>query len=103
MSAGTPSGVTTLRRIKPGYGYWDTTKYPIGGCFARAPADGLLVTVTGPPIYPRVHGCNERGRTEDGRTVAYSTDTTEFVGDKPESHLPPSGDSDDGRYGRYEE
>jgi len=24
-------------RIKPGCGYWNTTHYPIGGCFARAP------------------------------------------------------------------
>ena len=27
-------------RLKGKYGYWDTTRYPIGGYFRRAPAEG---------------------------------------------------------------
>lgn len=23
-------------KLKPGFGYWDTTKYPFGGCFKRS-------------------------------------------------------------------
>lgn len=34
--------------ILPGYGYWDTTYYPRGGCFRRSPRDtGIRCVVTG--------------------------------------------------------
>ena len=29
--------------IKAGWGYWDTTAYPIGGCFRRAPGPLYVV------------------------------------------------------------
>lgn len=28
-------------RIKAGYGFWDTTRFPIGGKFDRAPEGGF--------------------------------------------------------------
>lgn len=30
-------------KIKGGYGYYDITNFSIGGCFRRAPAEGLNV------------------------------------------------------------
>ena len=62
--------ITTVR-IEPRYGYWDTTDYPIGGCFRRAGAEGLAVEVT--RTFPWCHGCNTEGRTADGRTVAFDS------------------------------
>ena len=34
--------------IKKGYGYWETTHYPYGGCFRRATTDLKIVEVYGP-------------------------------------------------------
>ena len=56
--------------IKPGYGYFDTTNYPVGGCFLRAGANGVpLVSIT--EWGERQQGCNASGITEDGRKVAF--------------------------------
>lgn len=30
--------------IEPGYGYWDTTHYPYGGCFKRASENTPLIS-----------------------------------------------------------
>ena len=36
--------------IKAGYGYWDATQYPVGGCFRRAEKTaGLPVVAQGEP------------------------------------------------------
>jgi len=70
-----------IKRIKPGYGYWDTTSYPLGGCFGRAGEDGVnIVKITrGPNDYPglRSKGCDEEGLTDDGHRVCYATEHTE--------------------------
>lgn len=66
-------------RIKPGFGYWDVTSYPLGGSFHRAPAAGLKI-VKIERIYPRglnTHGTNAVGVTADGRKVAFDTNHTE--------------------------
>lgn len=65
-----------LKRIKPGCGYWETTAYPIGGCFRRAGIEGVgIVSVVRGladfKSYTR-YGCDEEGMTEDGRKVCYS-------------------------------
>lgn len=35
--------------IKPGYGYWDATQFPVGGCFRRAETSGIPVIAQGIP------------------------------------------------------
>ena len=71
----------TIKRIKPGYGYWDTTRYPLGGCFARAGRDGVGIVRVARSLkeYPvrSSMGCDEEGVTEDGRHVCYATEHTE--------------------------
>lgn len=59
-------------RIKPGYGYYDTTYFPIGGSFHRSPTEGLRVIVT--RKFKMYEGVNTEGRTTDGRTVAFRLD-----------------------------
>jgi hypothetical protein len=61
-------------RIKPGAGFWDTTRYPIGGKFDRAGALGLKVNVV--RTFKRSqssHGTDAEGITLDGRTIAFDT------------------------------
>lgn len=67
-----------LKRIKPGYGYWLTDDYPIGGCFRRAGADGLDV-VEVIRRFPAYRGVDEEGRTADGRKVAYRSADADLV------------------------
>ena len=44
--------------LKPGYGYWDTTAYPIGGNFRRAPkSEGITFEVT-KELPKATHGAN---------------------------------------------
>ena len=70
-----------IKRIKPGYGYWDTTKYPLGGCFGRAGKDGVNIVKVMRSLndYPGLSskGCDEEGLTDDRRRVCYSTEHTE--------------------------
>jgi len=69
---------TNTQRIKPGYGYWDTTSYPIGGSFRRAGADGVpIVEVL--RSFDTYKGCNREGLTSDGRKVAYDVVNTETL------------------------
>ena len=61
--------------IMPGYGYWDITSYPIGGCFKRAPRNGPPVeldNVSGPVDTRK--GRMILATTIDGRRVAVSPD-----------------------------
>jgi hypothetical protein len=58
-------------RIKPGYGYWDITHYPIGGCFARTLATGVMVHDVVPMDRP-YRGATHTGMTDAGnRRVAF--------------------------------
>jgi hypothetical protein len=61
--------------LKAGYGYWDTTSYPLGGKFGRAPACGLPLTIR--DVGNVGKGCNAYGKTDDGRSIAFHTDHTE--------------------------
>lgn len=38
-----PETLPTITRIKPKWGFWDTTSYPYGGKFSRAGTEGLQV------------------------------------------------------------
>lgn len=64
--------------LKPGYGFWDCTVYPIGGSFCRAKDPGL-------PLIRRnsanAHGCDSVGLALDGRRVAFNSQyLTESIG-----------------------
>jgi hypothetical protein len=60
-----------ILKLRAKHGYWDITKYPIGGNFYRAGADGLIIgNVT--EITP-CKSCNATGTTSDGRAVAFDT------------------------------
>ena len=57
-------------KIKPKCGYWLTTKYPIGGCFKRAGADGVEIAEVIRRIVPSYKGCTHEVRLADGNTAA---------------------------------
>lgn len=65
-------------RIKPGYGYWATDSFPIGGSFHRAGKDGLVI-VEVLRDFPKYKGANREGKTADGRKVAFDVAHTEEV------------------------
>lgn len=54
--------------VRQGWGYWDVTSYPYGGCFKRA-SSAFIVTVTGPGQHP-----NEVSATVAGRKLVISTE-----------------------------
>lgn len=66
-----------MKRIKAGFGYWDTTIYPLGGCFKRAGVDGVEIVKVLRDLrqfsLSARRGCDEEGLTADGRKVCYST------------------------------
>jgi len=64
-----------MLRLRSGYGYWETDRYPIGGSFRRAPADGLVI-VKVLREFKMYHGANREGLTADGRKVAFDFDNT---------------------------
>jgi hypothetical protein len=58
-------------RLKAGYGYWDTTYYPIGGCFHRALVSGLILTDIEPMDRP-TKGCTHTAKIDAGnRTIVF--------------------------------
>ena len=72
---------TTRKRIKPGYGYWDTTHYPIGGSFRRSP-DGQSVWLGEKKrdVEPMYKGCDVEYYLPDGQsTVAVNSRFIELV------------------------
>ncbi len=65
-------------RVRDGYGYWDTTAYPVGGNFRRADSCGpVIVRVL--RTFRNFHGANMEGETADGRRVACDMAHTEAV------------------------
>lgn len=48
--------------LKKGWGYWDTTNYPYGGCFKRAAQDETVEIVA-----RNVIRCEHRIKFADGR------------------------------------
>ncbi len=69
-----------MKRLRPKHGYWDTTGYPLGGCFRRAPSDGLVISEV-IRTFPMTHGANEEGRTASGATVCYDSGNCQPLGD----------------------
>ena len=57
--------------IKPGHGYWDTTRCPLGGDFHRVPKDGPALPVRPARDMPvrTSHGYLCEFHTQDGRKV----------------------------------
>lgn len=53
--------------IKAGWGYWDTTKYPIGGNFQRASSDisGTIIRT-----FDMYQGCDIEIETADKKRIA---------------------------------
>ena len=64
-----------MKTIKAGCGYWEIDRYPIGGCFRRAPRNGtsiLLTDITGPVDSSK--GRVYLATTDAGARVAVSPD-----------------------------
>lgn len=63
---------TETLQLKPGYGYWDFTSYPVGGCFRRnGHAEYSPMTITDvEPLESRACGCDCIGRVGN-RSVAF--------------------------------
>ena len=64
-------------KIKQGYGYWDTTNYPIGGNFHRVNKNGLCITEILRDNLNGYKGCTHEGRTKDNKIVAFNISHTE--------------------------
>ena len=64
--------MNATHKIKPGWGYWDATNYPVGGSFHRAPRDGegILVEAAGviPQHFPG-YGNLAKFKDADNRTL----------------------------------
>ena len=56
-------------RIKPGYGYWATDSYPIGGSFHRAGPEGLPILSVLRSIEPPCKGCTMEVLTPRGKVA----------------------------------
>lgn len=64
----------THQYIPKGFGYYDTTHYPVGGAFRRASSDtGILEIIR---TFPKYSGCNAEVRLITGKTAAVNM---EFV------------------------
>lgn len=74
--------VGKLGRIKPRYGYYETSDYPIGGCFRRAGELGVPITVT--RVFESYHGCNAEGTNLDGKSVAFDLAHIDWNYETPE-------------------
>ena len=57
--------------IKAGWGYWDTTLYPLGGCFRRNGETPLEVEIT--RQFPLFKGCDTEGKFFDQKTLSERT------------------------------
>ena len=64
-------------KLKAGHGYWETSKYPIGGCFRRAGDEGKEIKKTLRQIKPPYKGCDAEVEFSDGTTGALKTSNTE--------------------------
>ena len=62
--------------LRPGYGYWDITSYPIGGSFHRTPKSTSLL-VTRVEIVKSYKGANRTGYLENGNKIAFAYSSTE--------------------------
>jgi len=66
-----------LLKIKPGYGYWETTRHPIGGEFHRAGDHGLIITDIIRDNLNGYKGCTHKARVQAcNRTIAFNIKNT---------------------------
>jgi len=63
----------TTHYIKSGWGFWDTTQYPIGGKFGRAKEEIPVEVVDGP--HRTDYGYLVKFKTEDGRQLFAGEDS----------------------------
>ena len=69
MKHGMKVKVGSVLNLQKGYGFYDTTNYPIGGKFDRVKdIQGMELTVT--RLFPTFKGMDAEGETKDGRMVA---------------------------------
>jgi hypothetical protein len=57
--------------LKKGWGYWDITIYPHGGCFRRATENLTGRVVSGPAVLYAGHGKEVSVIFEDGRSAVF--------------------------------
>lgn len=48
--------MNTLTILKAGYGYWETTNYPLFGCFRRAKQDMAVTLIPGDVVRDKSRG-----------------------------------------------
>tara|TARA_R100000656_G_C3873371_1_gene112703 strand:- start:54 stop:263 length:210 start_codon:yes stop_codon:yes gene_type:complete len=58
--------------LKAGYGYFDFTKYPIGGKFCRVSENSKGLDLFDCVEQALYKGVNAIGKTEDGRDIAFN-------------------------------
>ena len=63
-------GMMATVKLMPGSGYWDISKYPLGGDFRRAGQTGLLVRDVS-KLDGHSAKADSIGLTEDGRRIAF--------------------------------
>ena len=78
-------------KLKPQCGYWDTTHYPIGGCFRRAGSNGKEIEEILREITPSYRGCSLEVRFADDTTGAI--DSVHTIPDDDDSDTPDYSDS----------
>ena len=59
-------------RITYGFGYWDCTKYPIGGDFGRVEDKGGLLVDRVERLPRTFHTADSIGYTAEGRKIAFA-------------------------------
>ena len=69
------------KTLPPGTGYFDCTRYPLGGKFCRVPRDdpkGMIILDI--KLIPFCKGIDAIGKTKDNRSVAFKEE--HLKGDK---------------------
>ena len=62
--------------LRPGYGYWDITSYPVGGSLHRAPKSTSLLVTRIEKMAP-YKGADRVGYLENGNKIAFAYLSTE--------------------------
>ena len=69
-----------MMTLRAGYGYWDTTYYPIGGCFRRAGSEGKQIDRI-VRQFPHYQGANATVVFSDGSDGALNMRNVETTDD----------------------
>jgi hypothetical protein len=75
--------MNTLTILKAGYGYWDTTNYPIFGCFRRAKEDFPVTLIPGDTVKDKSRGFYvgfKFGNQQFGYTQPHALETEKAEG-----------------------